>query len=85
MAHLNQTYLTNNNFVAQLSQRKARAKPNGSIEPTSIVAGPIDGAQNIIGKKPGSIVGAPNSLNPAYASNQGMTLRDQLYSVKNSM
>lgn len=42
---MNQAYLTNNNFVAQLSQRKSRGKPTGqSVEPSSIISMPIDGS-----------------------------------------
>lgn len=65
---LNQAYLTNNNFVAQINQRKSRGKPSAvnSVEPTSIVAGgPLD-ANSLGNKKSGSNVGSPNPIQTTY-------------------
>ena len=47
------------------------------------IDGQVPGQVNVV-KKSGTIIGTP-AINTNYNSNQGMTLRDQLYSVKNSM
>ena len=81
---MNQTY-GSNKFAAQLSQRKSRGKPQGqSVEPPNMTGNnSINGVAPHGYKKGGPLVQSPN-LNTTYNGNN-ISLRDQLYSVKNSM
>ena len=88
--NMTQGYASNNKFGTQIGPRKSRGKPSGqSVEPPNIHSqntsiNTIAAPSNWQPKKGNALVQSPG-LQTTYNSNQNMSLREQLYSVKNSM